>query len=106
MKACGKEHETRPTGSRTPLVDAIVKKFPHSAQLEELARTLESERDLLREREAELVAALQDAKGGMALAYHCAERKFNDEVLLHLGVHEARIDAALAKTRSTDRREL
>lgn len=37
-------------GSRTPLVDAIIKKFPHSAQLEELARDLEAERELLRER--------------------------------------------------------
>jgi hypothetical protein len=48
------------TGSRTPLVDAIVKKFPHSGQLEELARNLEAERDLLRERERELVEALEE----------------------------------------------
>jgi tRNA(Ile)-lysidine synthase TilS/MesJ len=39
--------------------------------------------------------ALAYAKGGFALAYDAAEKRLNDEVLLHCGHHEARAANAL-----------
>lgn len=42
-------------------VSTIIKTFPHSGRLEELARNLETERDALRARNAELTETLMKA---------------------------------------------
>lgn len=44
-----------------------------------------------------LVAALEYAKGGFALAHDAASKGFVDECLLHIGHHEAKVIAALAE---------
>ena len=49
------------------------------------------------EREIErLRAALDYASSGFALAYDAAEKRLNDEVLLHCGHHQARVDKTRA----------
>jgi hypothetical protein len=41
-----------------------------------------------------LYDALDYASSGFALAYDAAEKRLNDEVLLHCGHHQARVDKA------------
>ena len=59
----------------------------------------ESETTVLMSEAADALEAMQEAllyaKSGFGIAYDAASKHLNDEVLLHCGHHEARIDAAM-----------